>query len=264
MPSLSSSADSRRPVKSLLKALRILDVLGESESGLGVTVLSRTLKAPKSTVYRLVTTLQSGGYISFDPVTAHYDLGSRVVKLGEQLRHRSPLLSLGPLMLERLTRESDETSYLAVREGTEVAVLAKEESKGVLRIAVNVGYRSPAHCTALGRACLSGISDREIVRLYRNKKLHSCTPRTKTRLDAVLREVAAVRRTGIAVDREEYAEAVCCIAAPIRDSSSQVIAAITLATTRARFTPEREALFRQLLLHVTDEFSQKLGYIRKD
>lgn len=238
-----------------------MDVLGDSEGGLGVTDMSHALKAPKSTVHRLLATLKAEGYIGFHPDTSRYVLGSGVAKLGEQLRHRSRLLTFGVPTLEHLTRECGETSYLAIREGTEVAVLAKEESQGFLRISIRMGYRCPAHCTALGKACLSGLSDDEILSLYKNKKrLQQFTPRTLTRVEDLLTEIAAVRREGVAFDNEEYAADVRCLAAPIRDSSSKVIAAITLATTRARMAAERKAFFKGILIQATSELSEKLGF----
>jgi len=83
-----TSRNRHRPVKSLIKALRILDALGDRPGGLGITDLSSALGAPKSTVHRLVATLEAAGYAVFDPPTARYVLGSRVAKLGEQLNYQ--------------------------------------------------------------------------------------------------------------------------------------------------------------------------------
>src|SRR5437879_12125290 len=88
-----------KPVKSLLKALRILDALGDCPSGLGITELSQALKAPKSTVHRLIATLETVGYSVFDPPTAKYMLGTKLARLGEQLNSQSSLLSFGVTIL---------------------------------------------------------------------------------------------------------------------------------------------------------------------
>jgi len=262
-PVSSSNNNGGRPVKSLIKALRILDVLGDSEGGLGVTVLSHALKAPKSTVHRLLATLKAEGYIGIHPGTSRYILGSRVAKWGDQLCNQSPLLRFGAPMLERLTQESGETSYLAMLEGIEVALLAREESKGFLRISIGMGYRTPAHCTALGKACLSCLSDAEILKLYKNKrKLQQFTPNTITNIEDLLAELAAVRRDGIAFDDEEYVADVRCISASIKDPAMRVLAAVTIATTKRRMTAERRAFFKGILLQASSELSEKLGYRR--
>ena len=123
-----------KPVKSLIKALRILDALGDCPSGLGITQLSETLKAPKSTVHRLIATLETVGYTVFDPPTAKYMLGTKLARLGEQLSHQSSLLTFGVPILEELTRECGEASHLAIMEGTEVVYISREESKEPMRI----------------------------------------------------------------------------------------------------------------------------------
>src|SRR6266404_5353796 len=188
-----------KPVKSLIKALRILDALGDCPSGLGITQLSETLKAPKSTVHRLIATLETVGYTVFDPPTAKYMLGTKLARLGEQLSHQSSLLTFGVPILEELTRECGEASHLAIMEGTEVVYISREESKEPMRISFAMGHRAPAYCTALGKAFLAGLSDTEIRMLYANvRKLERRTPRTQTKLPQILTEITAVRREGIA------------------------------------------------------------------
>lgn len=78
-----SSPKNRKPVKSLIKALRMLDTLSDGVGGLGITDLSGVLKTPKNTVHRLIATMEAAGYVAFDPQTAKYSLGSRAVRLGE-------------------------------------------------------------------------------------------------------------------------------------------------------------------------------------
>src|SRR5260370_17187585 len=89
-----ASIKNKRPVKSLVKALRILNALGECSSGLGITDLSGAVKAPKSTVHRLVATMESAGYVIFHPLTSKYVLANRLGRLGEQLTQPIPLLPL--------------------------------------------------------------------------------------------------------------------------------------------------------------------------
>jgi IclR family transcriptional regulator, KDG regulon repressor len=255
-----SARVNHRPVKSLIKALRILDTLGESPNGLGITELSDALKAPKSTVHRLIATLEAGGYAVFDLPRSKYVLGTRVAQLGERLNHQSSLLTFGVPALEQLTRESGQASHLAILEGTEVVYISREESKEPIRISFGMGHRAPAHCTALGKAFLAALSDSDIRTLYRNVKLQALTPRTTTKLPELLAEMSAIRREGIAYDNEEYMPGLRCIAAPIRDFSSRTIAAMSLSFFKHKLTPERKSFFKQALLHASADVSEKLGY----
>ena len=255
---------SKRPVKSLLKALRILDTLGNRPGSLGITGLSNALKAPKSTVHRLITTLEAAGYVVFDPATSKYSLGSRVARLGEQLNQQSPLLSLAVPMLEQLTRECHEASHLAIMRGTEVVFISHEESKEPVRISFGMGHRAPAHCTALGKVFLAGLTDSEILTLYNNgKKLEKRTPHTLTTLEELLSEVSGVRREGIAYDDEEYTPGLRCVAAPVRDFSSRVVAAMGLSMFKHKMTTERKALFKEALVRVSAGLSERLGFPSK-
>jgi IclR family transcriptional regulator, KDG regulon repressor len=259
-----SAPRNRRPVKSLIKALRILDTLGDGMDGLGITDLSGVLKTPKSTVHRLIVTLEAAGYVAFDPPTAKYRLGSRAARLGEQLNRQSPLLTFGAPMLERLTKECHEASHLAILQGTEVVYISHEESKEPVRISFGMGHRAPAHCTALGKVFLAGLSDSEILMLYRNKKrLEKLTPQTVCTLDRLLSEIAVVRREGIGYDNEEYTRGLRCMAAPIRDFSSRIVAAMSLSMFKHKMTAERRTFFEDALLRSTSEVSEKLGFAPK-
>src|SRR6266852_4273197 len=206
-----STRKTARPVKSLVKALRILDALGDRPGGLGITDLSEKLKAPKSTVHRLMATLEAVGYAVFDISTVKYVLGSRVAKLGEQLNQQSPLLNFGVAALEQLTRECGEASHLAILEGTEIVYISREESKEPMRISFAMGHRAPVHCTALGKVFLAGLSDTEIRMMYANtRRLERRTPRTQTKLPQILAEMAVIRKEGIAYDNEEYMPGLRC------------------------------------------------------
>jgi IclR family KDG regulon transcriptional repressor len=250
-----------KPVKSLMKALRILDALGDHPSGLGITDLSGVVKAPKSTVHRLIATLEAAGYAVFDSAAAKYALGSRVTRLGEQLSAQSPLLTFGVQTLELLTQECREASHLAIREGTEVVYVSREESREPVRISFGTGLRAPAHGTALGKVLLAGLSEGEIMMLYRGRRLKKLTPRTVNSLRELVSEIATVRKEGIAHDSEEYLPGLCCIAAPVRDFSSKIVAAMSLSTFKHRMTAERRAFFKEALLRASAELSEKLGFI---
>jgi DNA-binding IclR family transcriptional regulator len=254
------NAGKRSPVKSLVKALRILDIIGASEEGLGITAMSRVLKTPKSTVHRLLTTLKTEGYIGVHPGTSQYILGSRVAKWGDQLRNQSPLLRFGVPILEGVTHQCGETSYLGTMEGTVATMLARVESKALLRISIGMGYHTPLHCTAVGKACLSGLPDAQIARIFKNRKaLPRFTPNTITNLEALLTELVTVRREGVALDDEEWFADVRCIAAPVMDISGRVIAALSIATTKRRMTAEKRAFFKGILIRATSELSEQIA-----
>ena len=196
----------------------------------------------------------------FDRPTSKYMLGTKLARLGEQLNHQSALLTFGVPALEQLTRECGEASHLAIMEGTEVVYISREESKEPMRISFAMGHRAPAHCTALGKVFLAGMSDTEVRMLYANTKLERRTPRTQTKLPQVLAEIAAIRREGIAYDNEEYLPGLRCMAAPIKDFSSRTIAAMSLSMFKHKMTAERRAYCKHALVRASLELSEKMGY----
>lgn len=253
---------SKKPVKSLLKALRILDKLGDCPGGSGITEMSDALRAPKSTVHRLIVTLEEAGYVIFDPQTSKYGLSSRVAWLGEQLNQQSPLLTFGVPMLEQLTRECHEASHLAILQGKEVLYISHEESREPVRISFGRGHRAPLHCTALGKVFLAGLSEGELRMLYKNeKKLRRLTPNTVTSLRALAAEIAVVRKEGIAYDNEEYMIGLRCMAAPVRDFTSRIVAAMSLSMFKHKMTEEKKAFFRDTLRRCSMELSRQLGFL---
>lgn len=256
-----SSRRRYRPVKSLLKALRILDSLGECPGGLGITDLSFALGAPKSTVHRLIATLEAAGFVVFDPPTEKYILGSHVAKLGEQLNSQSPLLTLAVPVLEQITSKCGEASHLAILEETEVVYISREERQEPIRVSFAMGHRAPAHCTAIGKALLAGLTDAEIRMLYKNRRrLERNTPRTPTSLDRLLADIATIRREGVAYDNEEYMVGLRCIAVPIRNYSGRIVAAISLSMFKHKMTSSRRSFFKSILLRASSELSAQLGF----
>jgi len=257
-----TAAKSKYPVKSLVKALRILDVLGESQSGSGVTEISKKLRIGKSTVHRLLTTLKDEGFVLIDPITARYILGSKIAKLEEQLAVQSPLLKFGVSTLEKLVAETKETSNLAILQGSDILYIAKQEPVEPLRMSGQVGRVLPAYSTALGKVLLSGLPDAQIRSLLRAKKLRKFTPNTVTNMGDLLSELAKVRRDGFAEDREEMYLGLQCIAAPVRDYSGSVVAGISVSVPKHRMTSETRAFVREALHRAALELSEKLGFVR--
>jgi DNA-binding IclR family transcriptional regulator len=112
-----------------------------------------------------------------------------------------------------------------------------------------MGHRAPAHCTALGKAFLAGLTNDQIAALYKNKKkLERVTPNTRTRLEDLLSDVAVVRREGVAYDTEEYMPGLCCIAAPIRDFSSRIVAAMCVSMFKHKCSEQASCCLRSWAL----------------
>ncbi|HSM77641.1 MAG TPA: IclR family transcriptional regulator, partial [Bryobacteraceae bacterium] len=187
-------AVAKYPVKSLAKALRLLDSLGKSDSGTSIATLSKELKMGKSTVHRLLATLREFDLVWFDPDTSNYALGARILRWSDLLVRQNLLIRHGLPILRSLVESCHETANLAVLEGTEILFVARYESSQRLRMSDVVGGRSPSHCTALGKALLSRLSEREFQAIYEGaESLKAVTPNSITSKEKLWDHLKKVR-----------------------------------------------------------------------
>jgi IclR family acetate operon transcriptional repressor len=250
----------RYPVRAVDKALRILETLGKASEDLGLVELSRQLAIEKSTLHRLLGTLEARGFVRRDPISLRYSLGIRMLELGTAVTARSALARAAHPVLDRLALRSRHTVNLAVLDGDEILYVAKRESAEPLRLTVEVGRRLPAHCTALGKAMLAFRPAPEVRRLFgRRRRLRRFTPSTITDPHKLLRHLDEVRRTGVAVDREELIPGLRCLAAPVLDFTGHAVAAMSISAPAVTLGEERVAELRPMLVEAVAEVSKALG-----
>jgi DNA-binding IclR family transcriptional regulator len=249
------------PVKSVVKTLAILEHLGAATSGTTLTEISTKLRIGKSTIHRLLATLRDHDFVWLDPLSSRYILGARILQLSEQLNHQSILIRYGEPIVSRLARATGETCNLGVLDGSSVLYLIIKESGNPLRMTGQVGKRLPAHCTALGKALLTGLTRDELGDLYRKtKKLETFTPKSVRNISDLLQSVEKTQEAGIAVDDEEIYAGVHCFGAPVRDHSGRVIAAISVSFPKNRANSKTLDRFRSLLLDAAGDLAHQLGY----
>jgi DNA-binding IclR family transcriptional regulator len=265
---LSSTKESRSgrtpakyPVKSLAKALRILDTVGRFQHGTSIAALSKELKMGKSTVHRLLATLREFDLIWFDPTTSNYALGSRILRWSDLLVQQNPLVRHGLPVLRELVSAGRETANLAVMDGADVLYVAQFESMERLRMSEAVGTRHPAHCTALGKALLASLSEEEFDELYSKvdalKSLTANTIADKRRLKEHLQKV---RNEAVAYDFEENVVGVVCLGAVVRNFTGKPIAAMSVSLPIQRLRGESLITLKEHLLNAVNRLSRELGH----
>ena len=251
----------RYPVKSLAKALRLLDAVGRYKSGTSIAILSKELKMGKSTVHRLLATLREFDLVWFDPSTSTYALGARILRWSDLLVKQNLLIRHGMPVLRELVNVSRETANLAILEGTDVLYVAQFESMERLRLSEAVGNRQPAHCTSLGKALLAALPDKEFDELYRDvDKLEATTAHTITDKQRLKEHLQKVRQDGVAYDFEENENGVVCMGTVVRNHNRQPVAAISISMPIQRLRGENLITSKEHLLHAAHRLSAELGY----
>jgi IclR family KDG regulon transcriptional repressor len=258
------NADNKYPVKSLIKALGILEYLGTVDSGSTLTEISGKLRIGKSTVHRLLGTLRDHDFVWLEPYSSRYILGARVLQLSEQLSHQSLLVRHGGAILSALAHDTGETCNLGVLDGRSVLYLVIKESNAPLRMTGHVGKRLPAHSTALGKALLCGLSREELVSLYgKGVKLEAPTKKTISSASALFDHIDKLRNAGVLFEYEETFHGVVCMAAPVKVHGGTTIAAISIAFPKNRVNSKKMQEFKALLMAAAGELSADLGYHRR-
>lgn len=244
------------------RVVQILDCFGPERNDLRLVEIAAETGLHKSTLYRLLEAMRDHRLIGFDEARGTYHLGMKLFELGSQAVERLALEKHAHPILDRLAAASGETAHLCVLDGAEVVYIAKVESTRTLRIPSAVGRRNPAYCTGVGKAILAHLEPERLARYLADTPLQRFTNKTlaaATDLKANLRQVVS---RGFAIDDEEREDGVRCVAAPVRDHSGQVIAAISIAGPTMRVTKERLAELAAHVVGAANEISTNLGHRR--
>jgi len=249
--------DKSERIKSIDKALGLLEFLSVNEQETSITKISKELHMGLSTVHRILTTLKSRGYVIQNQQTAKYRLGIKLFELGCAVQSTKRLVEITKPHLKQLSQSTNETANLAILEGKEVIYLDTIESPEMLRTEIMAGTRTPAHCTALGKVLLASISDGEFESLYkRDEPLSSLTSKSISSLEELKKNLKKVKKQGYAVDREEYKIGINCIGVPIFGING-AIAAISITGPASRFTIDEMEKVKGKLMTISKEISNQ-------
>jgi IclR family acetate operon transcriptional repressor len=223
-------------VRSVDRAASLLIALGEMDGEAGVSELARILGLHKSTASRLLATLQGRGLVQQSGDSGKYRLGLAVVRLGGHAEKSLDLGSIAVPELKALAREVHESATLEILEGDSVRTLAYSDPAGTGHD--RAGRTYPLHATAPGKILLAARPEREVIRL----SVFSFTPYTShtiVRVDALLEELARVRRRGFSTAFGEHELSVNAVAVPVFDQRAAVVAALQVRGLGTRITPSR-------------------------
>jgi IclR family transcriptional regulator, KDG regulon repressor len=242
------------------RSFAILDLLAASSEDLSLADMGEKLKLHKSTFYRLLRTLERHRFAEKDFDTGKYRLGSKLLQLGSRAVARFDLATVGRPYLEKLKEQSGETAALGVLSDGEVVSIAVAEGRHVLRMHVTVGGKVPVHCSALGKAILAFLPEKEVDMIVRKHGIKANTRNTITRRPELKAELAHIRTGGFAIDDQEIEDGLKCVGAPVRDSSGRVIAAVSIAGAALRLNRKRISVLAPLVARTASDFSGSLGY----
>lgn len=255
--SASSPQSTRYLVPVVKSTFRILEELARSQP-LGLKEITRATEIPKSTVFRILSTLVHVGYVLRD-ANRDYLISPSLSTLVSEEASAEALRSLAFPLMQELRNRYGETVNLGVQQFDKITYLEVVPSEFALRLEESRGASVPAHASALGKAILAFSAPREVEELVRSHRMEKVTPNTIIDPDEFLAELKRVRHTGFAFDRGEGSMLAVCIGAPILGAEGKAIAAMSISGPASRFNPKKDSPVIASLLRSTTELSRALA-----
>jgi len=247
-------------VKSVDRALGLLDVMAREKKELELVELSRKANINTTTLYRLLQTLKSRGFVVEDSHRGKYRLGLKLVELGHAVVEQIQLRKIALPFLEELMQKTGETANLVILDEGEAIYIEKVESPASLRMFHRIGKQAPAHATGVGKVLLASLSSDKVEEIIRKKGLARLTENTITSPEMLQQELEKIRKQGYAIDDEECEVGAKCLAAPIKDYTNQVVAAVSISGPSVRLTEEKLEKLVDVVKETAYKISQKIGY----
>jgi IclR family acetate operon transcriptional repressor len=253
--------DSRNASLSVRRALTIVDYLSEhaTQAGLSLADMAAGLQMNKSTLLRLLATLQEFDLVERDPRNECYRLGLRTLHWAESCLGSMQIRRIAAPFLATLMETTRETIHLVTYENGRVVYIDKVDSPNTLRIVSRVGMHMPAYSTAVGKALLAYLP----ASAFNEVVARGLTPRTTHTLaspQALLSNLQEISRRGYALDDEENELEVRCAAAPIFDHQGYAIAAVSISGPIHRVSRERLEELGLQARQTSEQISERLGF----
>ncbi len=243
-------------IQSVSNACDILECFSLDEEEISINELVKRLGLNKTQVQRLLTTLEYRGFVEKSRITGGYKLGLKIFELGEVYTRRLQIFKKAKPVLEYIVSKCNETAYLGDLRGEYVVYLMSEETTKPVRAISRVGSRFRPHSTALGKAILAYMGEETVDRIYPEENLPTYTENTIKTKSQLKEELAKVRERGYSIDMEETEPGVNCVAVPVFNYTTRVVAGISISGPVTRFSMER---IEKELVPVIKEAGQKLS-----
>ena len=245
-----------REVMSARRALDVLCAYSAEHPEWSVTELSQHLQVNKSTISRLLKTMESAGFVRRLPESGRFALGPRLLEMGSLVLARLDVRAIARPWMEEVSRASQETVNLAVWDQQEAINVDQIASTQPILYIGWVGRRTPAHASSTGKALLA-FQPPEVIERVLSRPLTAFTKATVTDPARVRQELAWIRECGYAMAEDEFQEGVTAVAAPILTGSTAA-AVISISAPTYRTTRQRKGQFVHLLTAAAREIGQRM------
>lgn len=244
------------------RSMEILQLVSKSENGLTLQELSTKLDVPKSSVYVIVQTLLTLGYITpYRFNNKRYCLGLKLFSLGMEYLEGQNLVSESAHFLNPLAERTHKTGFVGVLEKDVIVYIHKYVGDGAVLASCALGSRHEVYATALGKAALAFSDEETQNRIIGKLEMKSVTENTITSKEALIKELALTRKRGYAIDLKEHENTTICLGVPVFDYRGHVLAAISLSDIA--HPDEDTAKIAQDLIACGKQISKVFGFTNR-
>lgn len=249
-----------QPIKTLDRALSILEVLAQSGSPLTLSEIAEEVELDRSTVYRFLGAMELRNMVEQND-SNRYKLGLKLVEIGYAALEDMDLRLVARPILQDLVHRCNETANLSVLIGHEVMYIDQVESSNMIKMFARIGSRAPAYATGAGKALLAYLPPKELDEVLERVNFRPYTKRTITGPELLRASLSQIRLQGYALDFGELEAGVNCVAVPIFDWRGYPVAALSMSGPSSRVTEEFiNGHLANILVAAAEQVSHKLGY----
>ncbi len=245
---------------SVSRSLQIVEYLASSTDWVSLREMARDLRISAPSAFRSLSSLKKAGYVRQHSQDSKYQLTLKIAWVSAQVLEHVQLRQIAHPFLQRLTSLTNETTHLAVLEGTEFVYIDKVDNSQAVRMRSRVGQRGLLHCTAAGKSLLAFLPEPEREATVKRLKFPRLTDNTITDAAAFREQLATIRRQGYSVDDEENEVGIRCIGSPIHDHTGRLAGALSISGWTITMTRERVREVVSELIETTRKISAELGY----
>lgn len=245
--------------RSPLRTVQILYALANSPTPVSLADLSVNLSLPKTSLFRLMKTLESGGYVIAE--SGGYKIGSETLKLGAAIIQNREFPNCALPVMQSISDDCGETIILGTLADNQMEVVYSEvlQATNPLRFTSNAGSTNPLYGSASGQILLAYMANQEINTYLKSVKLVKHAPGTISSVAVLQEKLAEIRRSGVSESLEGLVEGVYSVAAPIIDMTGRVVAGLSISAPSSRALRQKSKL-KKLALRGGKEISSILGY----
>jgi DNA-binding IclR family transcriptional regulator len=245
-------------VRAVDRALDILLCFTQEEPARSLTQIAESVHMSKTTVHRLLTTLETRRFISRDKDTGMYRLGFRIVEMASLVLQDMELRRWAQPFLKNLSVQYGETVDLSILDGSHVVYLEVIESPRRVKLAAAIGQRLPAYFTASGKALLA-YAPEEQVRKILAENIAEHNGEAGLTVSKALKDLKKVVERGYAISEQEYEEQINAVSAPVFDADRNAVASIAIVGPSFRLSSERLPELGESIRKIADEISREIG-----